>query len=227
MKQQTLAFKPPQEKIFDNFFTASNQALIHELQALTSSSVYLWGRPQAGSSHLLQAACHHWQQQGWYTLYFNLKQSVDLDMLLAGALDGVQLLAIDHLDKAIGKKNVEEKLFHLFNRGLQTPFNMLWAARHPPKKLNCALADLQSRLASSMIFHVDSAQEADLKKALQYYAHARGLTLNEESAGFLLNRAPRHLNKLLTLLDKLDQMSLAEQRRLTIPFLRRFLEAQT
>ncbi|MCD6046832.1 MAG: hda [Gammaproteobacteria bacterium] len=224
MKQQTISFKLPQEKNFENFFTERNQELVHALQSLETVSLYLWGKSQAGCSHLLQAACLYWQQQGWYTLYIDLNQKIDLDLLLAGALEGVQLIAIDHLEQITGQKQLEEKLFHLFNRGLQTPFKMLWGAHHPPKKLKCALADLQSRLASSIIFHVEAPSEADLKRALEYYAKQRGLMLNKEAAQFLLNRIPRQLDKVLSVLDKLDQTSLAEHRRLTIPFLKRFVD---
>src|SRR3989338_4158453 len=122
MKQQVLSLTLPQEKTFQNFFGAKNQAIIAALKSLTSNSIYLWGKKGAGVTHLLQACCLYHQKQGYYVLYLDLAQKPNLDHLLQGALEGVQLIALDHLDSVAGKKTQEELLFNLYNRSLQTPF---------------------------------------------------------------------------------------------------------
>ncbi|MCG8099354.1 MAG: DnaA regulatory inactivator Hda, partial [Candidatus Thiodiazotropha taylori] len=45
-----------------------------------------------------------------------------------------------------------------------------------------------------------------------------------ETAQFLLQRTPRDIHFLTILLDRLDQASLAAQRKLTIPFVREALK---
>jgi DnaA family protein len=50
--------------------------------------------------------------------------------------------------------------------------------------------------------------------------------LSEEAAAYLVHRLPRDLHSLFAVLDRLDEASLAAQRRLTIPFLREALEAR-
>jgi DnaA family protein len=59
--------------------------------------------------------------------------------------------------------------------------------------------------------------------ALQKRAALRGLELNNDAGRFLISRYSRNLCELFALLDKLDHASLSEQRRLTIPFLRRYI----
>ena len=55
---------------------------------------------------------------------------------------------------------------------------------------------------------------------MQYRSNMRGLYLPNEVAIFLLNRLPRDTHKLMEALDVLDKISLKEQRRLTIPFVK-------
>jgi DnaA family protein len=222
VKQQTLPLKVPQEKSFSNFLIGSNQGLLEQLKALTATSaIYLWGERSSGCSHLLQASCNYWRQHDWYTLYLDLAQTDSLDILLSGALEGIQLLALDHVSAFIGNSVQEECLFHLFNRGVQSPFAMLWAAPAPPQLLNCQLADLQSRLSAAMIFQVQNLKDAEIKMLLQQYAKQRGFILEPTLIEFLLNHYPRDLNQLLPLLDQLDEMSLQTQRRLTVPLLKK------
>ena len=56
--------------------------------------------------------------------------------------------------------------------------------------------------------------------ALRMRAKARGMEMSAEVAQFILNRAPRDMNDLFDLLERLDVVSLQEQRKLTIPFVK-------
>lgn len=57
-------------------------------------------------------------------------------------------------------------------------------------------------------------------------ARARGIELDDSVLDWLFARYARDLGALLDLLDRLDQASLAAQRRVTIPFLREVLRAE-
>ena len=58
---------------------------------------------------------------------------------------------------------------------------------------------------------------------LRHRAARRGLALTAEVATFIVHRAPRGLVDLVALLDELDRASLAEQRALSIPFVKSIL----
>lgn len=62
--------------------------------------------------------------------------------------------------------------------------------------------------------------DAACKEILAQRAALRGLELPEPVADYLLRRCSRDLSTLLALLDRLDLAALAQQRRLTIPFVR-------
>ena len=55
-------------------------------------------------------------------------------------------------------------------------------------------------------------------------ASNRGFTLNDEVARFILDRSPRDMHHLIELLGKLEMETLRQQRKLTIPFVKKTLQ---
>ena len=66
--------------------------------------------------------------------------------------------------------------------------------------------------------HGQPLDDEEQIEALKLHAIRRGLELPDETATFLLNRLPRDMHTLCTLLDELDEAALIAQRRLTVPF---------
>ena len=66
--------------------------------------------------------------------------------------------------------------------------------------------------------------EQQLSAVLQLRAKGRGLEFPDEVVAFLLKRCARDMNSLFDLLEKLDRESLVAQRKLTIPFVRQFID---
>jgi DnaA family protein len=60
--------------------------------------------------------------------------------------------------------------------------------------------------------------------ALKMCACNRGLSLSEEVAAYLMKHYQRDMKSLIDALDKLDKVSLAEKRRITIPFVKQVLD---
>jgi len=223
MKQQTLPLILPKKKTFDRFVVGKNKALIDKLQTLDAhSAFYLWGDKSAGCSHLLQATCQYWQSKGWYTLYLDMNHTQDLSAFFhTEALQGLQLLAIDHFETHLPKLDLP--LFNLFNRGTETPFAMLWAAHTPANALDC-LPDLHSRLQSLLAFQIQPLEDAEKKEVLQRYAQECGFSLTEAVTQYLLQHYTRDLSTQLQLLQQLDQATMEEKRPLTIPFVKKWLQ---
>ena len=66
--------------------------------------------------------------------------------------------------------------------------------------------------------------EATCLQALVARAEERGMLLPEEVIRYLRTRSTRDAHALFELLDTLDQQSLVDQRRITVPYVRSFLE---
>jgi DnaA family protein len=85
------------------------------------------------------------------------------------------------------------------------------------------LPDLKSRLTSGATYQVHRLSDEQKINALQLRASKRGLQLTKTVGQFLLTRCSRDMPLLFSTLQKLDKASLAEKRRLTIPFVKKVL----
>jgi len=211
---------------FANFYSSKNDLVIaglHDLlQAHGVRLVYLWGQG-VGCTHLLQACCQQAAAQGLQVFYLSLKQLENLTPQLLENLEWVDLLCIDDLQAIAGNKPWEEAIFHLYNRSQNGAARLLFAASAIPKELGLQLPDLISRLTSGLIYQVHPLEDAEKIMVLQLRAKNVGLVLSEEVAQFLLHHLPRDLPALFSILEKLDHASLAQQRKLTIPFVKKVL----
>lgn len=216
---------------FDNFCGAENRAVVQSLQHGADGNgdqfTYLWGTPGVGKSHLLQAACQRAAEQGLAVAYLPLADFVDKQVgMPVEALDGLEslsLVCLDDVQAVAGVAHWEEALFHLYNRLRDSGAVLLAAGDASPAGLAIDLPDLRSRLGWGPVFRVQEPQEDEKTHALQARAKARGFDLPDEVARYLIRRSPRDMTSLFALLDRLDQASLAQQRRLTIPFVRNLI----
>ncbi|MDQ6646044.1 MAG: DnaA regulatory inactivator Hda, partial [Pseudomonadota bacterium] len=85
------------------------------------------------------------------------------------------------------------------------------------------LPDLRSRLGACTQFALKPLDDEERRAVLKEQAAARGIDLDDSVLDWLFARYARDLGALLNLLDRLDEASLAAQRRITIPFLRNVL----
>ena len=79
-------------------------------------------------------------------------------------------------------------------------------------------------MAAGLALQLKPLDEAGRTQVLRLRARNRGLELPDETAAFLLRHYPRDLRSLCGLLDTLDTASLAAQRRLTVPFIKDFID---
>jgi DnaA family protein len=97
---------------------------------------------------------------------------------------------------------------------------MVFSADRGPAALALALPDLRSRLSWGLTLVVQGLDDNGRLELLHALAARRALKMPEEVARYLLDRSPRHTRDLIAIVERLDRASLAEQRRLTVPFVR-------
>ena len=208
---------------FDNFYPAGNELVLQALQKSNDAMLYLWGPVGSGKSHLLQALCHATAANGHSPVYLPLQELVSLSPALLEGLEQQALIAVDDVQAVAGLSQWEEGLFHLYNRVRDFGHRLVVSATSAPVGLALTLPDLASRLGWGPVFQLSALSDLDKRAALQLRAHRRGLEMGDEVAVYLLRRCPRDMDSLFNLLNRLDQASLAAQRRLTIPFVRQLL----
>ena len=230
-QQLSLGVSLNDDATFENFYAPTTtpnaqilSALRLQIETANEPFIFLWGAAGCGLTHLLQGACHHAQTLQKSLQYFPLRDLAGYapDELFVG-LEELDLVVLDALDEVINRPEWELALFNLFNRLRDAGKLLLVAAVQGPQELPVNLPDLKSRLQWGTTFHVHTLDDDQKQAALQFRARARGLELSDEVAAYIIQRLPRDMNELFWQLNRLDHASLAEQRKLTIPFVKKIL----
>lgn len=228
-RQLSLAIGLREDYSFDNFYTAEmNRLALQSLHACLDGSgddyVYLWGQRGSGLTHILQACCQWATANQVSTFYLPLEELIahSCDILLG--LEQYQLICIDNIHQVKQSHAWQEALFHLYNKIRQSGGRLIVSSNCPPAQLDLALADLKSRLAAGMIFQLHGLTDEEKIEVLRRKFLYRGLKANDEVLNFILRRGQRNMAALMTMVEKLDQRSFDEKRKLTVPFIKEVMD---
>lgn len=220
--QMTLSLDTAPATSFDSFHTDDTMAMVRDsVRAfvdgkLDDLQLFLWGEAGTGKSHLLVAACQSFSEKGFRVAY------LPGDMLNhPGALDGMEhchLLCIDDLQRLDHVSEVA--LFHCINRCREVETRLILASDRAPDRLGLKLNDLQTRLAWGLVFQTQALSDDALYGAFKKEIEQRSLEASDEVLGYVLRRFPRRISTLKQVVDTLDEVSLTEQRRITVPFVK-------
>ncbi|MBR6975396.1 MAG: DnaA regulatory inactivator Hda [Ottowia sp.] len=226
MKQLALDLGLAPAPTLEGFLPAGNEHAVQQLRAWLEhgggESIYLWGPPGCGKTHLLRALhgalAARGEAAGWLdaTAPANVPFS---ESWHAAFMDDVQ--AYDDARQHLA--------FNWFvnaaapERG--APRAIIAAGSVPPVDLPLR-DDLRTRLAWGQVFELQHLSEAEMRCALQRAAHARGLRLPDALTDYVLARHARDLGSLMALLDRLDIYALERGRAATIPLFKEMLQEE-
>lgn len=208
---------------FGNFYPGPNAEVVHTLSHASEPFIYIGGATGSGRSHLLQAACHEVSEAQQLAAYLPMDECLAMGPQMLDGMEQMALLAIDDVDLLAGSAEWEQALFHLYNRVRDAGHRMVVAGNGAPVALGITLPDLLSRLGWGPVFQLQPLDDGQKAEAMRMRAEQRGMALPVEVADYLLNHGSRDMHDLFVLLDKLDEASLTEQRKLTIPFVKTFI----
>ncbi len=220
---------------FGNFLSGPNREALERLRVAVVAAathdktaeplMYLWGAEGSGKTHLLQAACRLAQELGIAPAYVPLADVMALSPSLLEGIEAMPLVCLDDIERVAGKPEWEAALFSVVERMRATSGMLVIGAGAPPDRLGLKLPDLASRLAWGTTYAMQPLSDAQKLEAVRLRAQHRGFDMPEDVARYILSRYPRDLHSLFDLLDRIDRATLAEQRRVTIPFLRQMEES--
>ena len=203
----------------DNFEPGANAEVLSTLRAWLDgtspqASVYLWGPPGCGKSHLLRAAIAEAVTRG------RLAQDLPGGSPQAEPLSA-EFLAADDVH-ALGT-GAQAELFMLLERAAGGELRLLLAGDNAPSGLRLR-ADIRTRVAAALVLQLKPLTDEDKLQALRRHADSRGFDLTAESAQYLLHNGRRDLPSLMALLDAADRYSLQTRRAVTVSLLREVLQ---
>jgi DnaA family protein len=220
-EQFVLDLARPEPPSFDNFVAGNNVEPIAALRALCASAlpengILLWGAAGAGKTHLLRAAASVAATARPVIGCATPHDAPSIANVPPGAL-----VVVDALDSA---GPVEQgRLFTLINQLPACGGQWLAAASAPPASL-ALRDDLRTRVALGLVFEIAALADPDKSVALAAYARERGFRLSDDVIAYLLAHGRRDMPTLVATLAALDRHSLATQRQVTVPLLRRWLQ---
>nr|WP_276594932.1 DnaA regulatory inactivator Hda [Xanthomonas campestris] len=225
-----LALRAPSDQRLDSYIAAPD-GLIAQLQAFAAGQLsdwlYLAGPSGTGKTHLALSVCAAAEQAGRSSAYLPLQAAAGRLRDALEALEGRSVVALDGVDSIAGQREDEVALFDFHNRARAAGITLLYTARQMPDGLALVLPDLRSRLSQCVRISLPVLDDVARAAVLRDRAQRRGLALDEAAIDWLLTHSERELAGLVALLDRLDRESLAAQRRVTVPFLRRVLDDRT
>jgi DnaA family protein len=215
---------------FKNFYLENDALLLATLgecaQGGEEGLIYLWGSQGTGKTHLMQAACHHAADHQLTSSYLPLAEMMEYPTDVLEGMENLSLVCLDDLEVIAGKQDWEVAIFSLFNRIREQQGHLIVAASASPDGIGLQLPDLVSRLKWGPVFHLQPLSDEGKLSALQLRARARGFDLPDDAGRYLLRHFVRDMHALFRLLDDLDEASLVEQRKLTVPFIRKVMQGK-
>lgn len=229
VSQLTLSVQLPDDETFASFKSESNQMVVqqltHFLDQVTVNnkqvhSLFLFGLTGVGKSHLLHASCAYADTLGISSLCLSFSELTQLSVDVLDGLENIDLVCLDDIQLIAGDKKWQQGVFDLYNRMVEQNKCLIITGDQSVMNLNISLPDLVSRLSWGLTEQIKPLSDEEKSFALQYRAQQRGLYISDEVASFLINRLSRDMTSLIAALEQLDQASIREQRRITIPFIK-------
>ena len=223
-EQQALPFALGEGGTFRHFVAGRNGELVERLRRFGRGSgdafdcVWLFGDACTGKTHLLQAVCNDQANAAYIPAREFTPEDDSIEAY--GKFDTV---TVDDAPEWIGAEASERGLMGLYNVLRDRRARLVLTAHRSPRDLRFALPDLGSRLRAAACYRVVPLDDRDKLRLLASVARERGFELPDEVAQFLLARTTRDQRELLGVFDRLDRASLAQGRRLTIPFVKETL----
>ena len=222
-QQLTLDLGIQETASFDNYVEAGNEDVVFNLRRLVDGSgerfIFLWGEKGSGVSHLLQAACQEFSAQG-FALYLTMAEVMKYDVDTLNELEEAALVCLDDLQLIMGEPNWQEALFHLFNRIRDFGGRLLVGADFNPFAEKTELPDLASRLTWGLTLSVHLLSDDVKVTILMERAADLGMVVSDSVARFIVQRSQNSIGYLMNVLHALDEQSLVQQRKITVPFVK-------
>ena len=131
-------------------------------------------------------------------------------------------LIIENIEK------IENHYFflHVINIVKEKNFKVLITSRQPIKELNIALEDLESRLLAYAHSKILLPTDDVLRGIIIKISKDKGLLLSDTVINYILSHVERSYSIINSFINELDQLSLIRKKKITIPFIKKFIESK-
>jgi DnaA-homolog protein len=219
MHQIPFDFNPADSPSFANFLAQGNEQAVRHLTAgsfARGSSTLIWGASGCGKTHLLAALGTSRVRTAFISGRPSIGKSEPLPSPQPQAV-----LVIDDTQKLSDEG--QAWLFNAYNSfytpGQEWYHAIVVSCSSMPRDAGIR-EDLATRMASGLVFLLNTLADEQKHVALQQHAQEKGFALNNEVTAFLLTHHRRDMPALMRLLNRLDHYSRANKRAITVPMVK-------
>tara|TARA_Y100001960_G_C14781621_1_gene887264 strand:- start:3813 stop:4478 length:666 start_codon:yes stop_codon:yes gene_type:complete len=133
----------------------------------------------------------------------------------------IKYLFIDNINSLTQEQ--QELLFHWYNHLKDKGGKMVLVLEKTLDEL-VTLKDLKSRLLTLQQAVIESPNDKDLEIFISKQAFDRQVEINADVLSYMILRIERNFAKVEALIEKIDDESLREKRKITVPFVKEFLD---
>ena len=224
-KQLTFPWNKPFHSSFEGFYIdPKNKQLISILENIPiNENMYIYGLKNSGKTYLLQSLCNKYSKNNKSSLFLPLMDVNKYGVEIIDSIENMDLVCIDGLEAVSQNKEWEIGLFNLINNAQQTGCRLVFTSSSEEGAINFSLADLDSRIRKFQSHEIFPISDDHLLKALKKITNLRSISLGEKEAQYLITYTKRNIADLTIILESLDQLSMENKRRITIPLIKELL----
>ena len=224
-KQLTFPWNKSFHSSFEGFYIdPKNKQLISILENISiNENMYIYGLKNSGKTYLLQSLCNKYSKNDKSSLFLPLKDVIKYGVEIIDSIENMDLVCIDGLEAVSQNKEWEIGLFNLINNAQQTGCRLVFTSSSEEGAINFSLADLDSRIRKFQSHEIFPISDDHLLKALKKITNLRSISLGEKEAQYLITYTKRNIADLIIILESLDQLSMENKRRITIPLIKELL----
>lgn len=194
----------------DFLITPSNQTAAAQLHSDTPT--LLLGPKGTGKSHLARI----WQKR---------RTAIAFDVTRTNIGTLSQAVVWEDADSSDWNAQTQEAAFHLLNTVKEKKLPLLITATKPPAAWGLTLADLRSRLLALHVASIDMPDDALVAGLLLKHFKDRQLRVSEDVLSYIIPRIARDGAVIESTVRQLDELSLANNRAITIPLVKKVVDA--
>lgn len=224
-KQLTFPWNKTFKSSFNSFYVdPQNEQLLKDIKDLSNGdNLYIYGVKNSGKTYLLQSLCNEYSKNKKSALFLPLKEVVRYGVDIIESIENMDLVCIDGLEIIRNKKEWEIGLFNLINNSLQTNCRLIFTSSSEDIKAAFSLPDLDSRMKKFNSYEIFPISDNHLLEALKNIANLSSINLGDREAQYLITYTKRNMSDLVKILESLDQLSMENKRRITIPLIKELL----
>ena len=133
------------------------------------------------------------------------------------------LVFVKNLSSETTDQESEIFLFNGFNYCLNQNTKILFSSNDFVKNLNIKLADLESRLSTVLPLEILNPTDEEKMNLINFELQQRGLAIKDKEMQYIFTHYSRDLNSLLTLAEKLDEISHREKKSISINLIKKII----